>query len=81
MAAHADDLVAVLDHFGIGRALLLGHSMGAFVAVVAADRHRDRVDQLVLVDCGLPLDVAPLAGPVGGGGRAGGDGTVSIGWA
>ena len=31
MAEHAADLVAVLDHLGVARALVLGHSMGAFV--------------------------------------------------
>ncbi|GAA1448322.1 hypothetical protein GCM10009641_76090 [Mycobacterium cookii] len=57
MAGHADDMVAVLDHLGVDRTLVVGHSMGAFVGVVLADRHPDRVDQLVLVDGGLPLAV------------------------
>lgn len=55
LASHADDLVAVLDHFGRLSASLLGHSMGAFVAALAAERHPDRVERLVLVDGGLPL--------------------------
>ena len=57
MSAHADDLVAVLDHLGIDRALVVGHSMGGFVGVVLADRHPGRVGRLVLVDGGLPLAV------------------------
>lgn len=57
MAAHADDVVAVLDALGVPSAPVVGHSMGAFVAVVLAHRHPDRVDRLVLVDGGLPLDV------------------------
>ncbi len=61
MGAHADDLAAVLDHLGIESATVLGHSMGGFVAVVAADRHPSRVDGVVLVDGGLPLDLGPLA--------------------
>jgi pimeloyl-ACP methyl ester carboxylesterase len=61
MRVHADDLAAVLDHLGVARALVVGHSMGAFVTVVAAQRHSDRVVDLVLVDGGLPLDVAHLA--------------------
>ena len=36
MRAHADDLVAVLDHLELDRAVLAGHSMGAYVATVAA---------------------------------------------
>lgn len=57
MAAHADDLAAVLDHLGVERTVVVGHSMGAFVSVVLADRHPDRVSRLVLVDGGLPLAV------------------------
>ncbi|MGH7857892.1 MAG: alpha/beta fold hydrolase, partial [Candidatus Binatia bacterium] len=37
MRAHAADLVAALDHEGIERAdVLVGHSMGGFVAAVTA---------------------------------------------
>lgn len=57
MAGHAADLVAVLDHLGVDRTLVVGHSMGAFVGLVLADRHPGRVDRLVLVDGGLPLAV------------------------
>jgi lipase len=62
MAAHADDLVTVLDHVGVARATIVGHSMGGFVAVVTAYRHPERVERLVLVDGGVPLDLGPLAG-------------------
>jgi len=61
MPEHADDLVAVLDHLGVASATVVGHSMGGFVAVVAADRHPERVDAVLLVDGGLPLDLGPLA--------------------
>jgi lipase len=51
--AHVDDLVAMLDELGVERAMLAGHSMGAFaVARVAAD-HPRRASGLVLVDGGL----------------------------
>lgn len=56
MRAHADDLAAVLDHFGVDSCIVVGHSMGAFVAVVLAHRHPERVERLVLIDGGLPLD-------------------------
>ncbi len=63
LAAHADDLIAVLDHLGLESAPLLGHSMGGFVAALAAERHPDRVERLILVDGGLPfpLDLPPDA--------------------
>ncbi|HEX9682645.1 MAG TPA: alpha/beta hydrolase [Acidimicrobiales bacterium] len=57
MAHHADDAVAVLDHLGVDIALVLGHSMGGFVAAVLADRHADRVSRVVYVDGGLALDL------------------------
>jgi pimeloyl-ACP methyl ester carboxylesterase len=61
MARHADDLMAVLDHAGAGDALAVGHSMGGFVAVVAAGRYPGRFRDLVLIDGGLPLDLGRLS--------------------
>lgn len=56
MAAHAADVVAVMDHLRIARAdVLLGHSMGGFVAAVAAARHPDRFARVLMVDGGIPL--------------------------
>ncbi len=55
MAAHVGDVVAVLDRLGIDRAVVAGHSMGAYVAVLGALRHPDRFTHLVLVDGGFPL--------------------------
>ncbi len=53
---HAQDVVAVLRHFG-GRPVLAGHSMGAYIALLARDAHPELVRRLVLVDGGLPLPV------------------------
>ncbi|HUS23551.1 MAG TPA: alpha/beta hydrolase [Candidatus Binatia bacterium] len=56
MAAHATDLVAVLDHLGIARAdVLLGHSMGGFVGAVAAARAPERFGGVLMLDGGVPL--------------------------
>jgi lipase len=59
MARHADDMTRVLDAVEVDRAVVVGHSMGGFVAVVLAHRHPDRVERLVLVDGGLPLPPPP----------------------
>jgi pimeloyl-ACP methyl ester carboxylesterase len=57
MAAHSDDHLAVLDHLDVQRALVVGHSMGAFVMARFAADHPDRVHGLVLVDGGLSRPV------------------------
>ena len=57
MARHAADLDAVIEALSLPRALLIGHSMGGFVAVVAAHLHPDRFSQVLLVDGGLPLAI------------------------
>jgi 3-oxoadipate enol-lactonase len=44
-----DDLLAAMDAAGVRRAHLVGHSLGATVAVLAAARHPARVDRAVLV--------------------------------
>jgi pimeloyl-ACP methyl ester carboxylesterase len=57
MAAHNRDVLGVLDHFEVERAVVMGHSLGAHIAVRFAARHPDRVAKLVLFDGGL--DVRP----------------------
>ena len=47
----------VLDALEVERVVVVGHSMGAFVALVLGELHPERVSRLVLVDGGLPLDV------------------------
>lgn len=59
MAAHAADLVAVLDSLSARSAVLVGHSMGAFIASTAAVRYPDRVSSVVLVDGGVGFAVPP----------------------
>jgi pimeloyl-ACP methyl ester carboxylesterase len=56
MARHASDLQAVSEVLGLPPAILVGHSMGGFVAVVAAHRYPDRFKDVLLVDGGLPLE-------------------------
>jgi lipase len=55
MARHVTDLIAVLDHAGAQRAVLVGHSMGAYVMERLAAEHPERAAALVLLDAGLPL--------------------------
>jgi pimeloyl-ACP methyl ester carboxylesterase len=59
MAAHVEDLVAVLDHVGSSRAVVAGHSMGGYIVAQFAATAPDRMSAAVLVDGGLPLPVPP----------------------
>ena len=65
-AYHTDDFVADLtalgEHWGLSRFALVGHSLGAVVAVDYAVSHRETVDRLVVVDS------VPLGGVEGGNG-------------
>ena len=46
----ADDAAALLDHVGVDRATVIGHSYGGFIAQEFALRQPDRLDGLVLID-------------------------------
>lgn len=59
IGVHAGDVLAVASAFG-GRPVLVGHSMGAFVAAHAVADEPDRYAGLVLVDGGLGFP-APAA--------------------
>jgi pimeloyl-ACP methyl ester carboxylesterase len=50
-----DDLLALLDAAGLDRAVLAGHSLGAYVVARFAVEHPQRVRSVVLVDGGLPI--------------------------
>lgn len=59
LAQHAEDVPHAMRAAGIARAIVVGHSMGAYVAVRLASAHPELVASLVLVDGGLPLRPAP----------------------
>jgi pimeloyl-ACP methyl ester carboxylesterase len=50
MAAHADDLVALLDALNIGRAVVCGLSMGGYIALAFWLKYTSRVRGLILAD-------------------------------
>lgn len=55
LAAHERDMLAVLDHLGIDRGVVVGHSLGAYIAARLAAEHPERVRAVVLVDGGLRI--------------------------
>jgi pimeloyl-ACP methyl ester carboxylesterase len=60
--SHARDVLAVADALGAERFALIGHSMGAAVAMVCARAAADRIERLVLVDAvGAPEEKSAAA--------------------
>ncbi len=60
MAQHASDVAAAMHAMGLGASVIVGHSMGAFVATALAAQYPDRVAGLVLLDGGYaPAMSAP----------------------
>jgi lipase len=56
---HAEDAIRTLDYLGVERGVLVGHSMGAFVALQAALLYPDCIRALVLLDGGWPRPEEP----------------------
>lgn len=54
----ADWLVEVLDAARVPRAQIVGHSLGALVAVEFAARHADRADRIALLGAAFPMRVS-----------------------
>jgi pimeloyl-ACP methyl ester carboxylesterase len=63
MEAYARDMLAVVDHLSIERAVLVGHSLGAYAVARFAADHPERVAAAVLVDGGLTLPVPAEVDP------------------
>jgi len=50
----AADIRAVLDHFGVGSADIIGHDIGTMVAYAYAARYPDKTEKLVVMDAPVP---------------------------
>jgi lipase len=53
LGSHVGDLVAILDYWGAERAVLAGHSLGAYIVARMAAAHPERCGGVVLIDGGL----------------------------
>ena len=60
VAAIADRLVAFLDAMRVERAILVGHSMGALVALDMTGKHPGRVAKLALLGAAVPMPVSEM---------------------
>ncbi len=52
---HCRDILAVLDDLELERAVIMGHSLGAFISLIFGALHPERVDRIILVDGGGKL--------------------------
>ncbi len=52
---HLKDINCLLDDLGLERAVIMGHSLGAFIGLAFAAEYPERVDRLILVDGGGDL--------------------------
>lgn len=50
MEHHVRDILNLMDDLGIDQIVPMGHSLGAFISLIFAAEHPDRVDRLILVD-------------------------------
>ena len=49
------DVIALADHFGLATFTLVGHDWGGAIAWMAALRHPDRIDRLVIINAPHPF--------------------------
>jgi len=52
---HIRDIYCLLDDLDIDQAVIMGHSLGAFIGLTFAAQYPDRIDRLILVDGGGDL--------------------------
>ena len=58
IAAMADWVMQVLDVLEIRKASIVGHSMGALIALEAANRHAERVERIACIGVAYPMKVS-----------------------
>ena len=53
MGDHAADVLALLDHLGLDRVVMGGHSFGALLAIYIAAHFPDRVSKVIVIDAAI----------------------------
>lgn len=57
---HIRDILSVMDDLGTPKVIVMGHSLGAFISLMLAALHPERVEKLILVDGGGDLNAAQM---------------------
>jgi len=57
---HLRDIRCLMDDMGLERAVLMGHSLGAFICLAFGAQHPERVDRIILIDGGGKLSEAQM---------------------
>lgn len=57
---HIRDIICIMDNLGLEEAVLMGHSLGAFISLAFGARYPDRTDRIILVDGGGKLSQEQL---------------------
>lgn len=60
LSHHLRDINGIMDDLGIDRVALMGHSLGAFIALAFAAQYPERTDRIVLFDGGGKLSQEQL---------------------
>jgi lipase len=59
MSAHAKDMLAVVDHLGLEKVDVIGHSMGGWAAIAFLGIAPERISRTVLIEGGILLPLPP----------------------
>lgn len=55
MVAHAEDIIRLLDHLTMPKAIVGGHSFGALLSYYLAAHYPERIDKMILMDAAARL--------------------------
>lgn len=61
IAHHCQDIAAVMEDIGLDKAAIMGHSLGAYIALAFAAEFPDKTDRIVLMDGGGNLSAEQWA--------------------
>lgn len=61
IAQHAKDVLSILDDLRLDKITIMGHSLGAIIAMYFAAEHPERVDRLILIDAGGKVSQEQMA--------------------